>query len=361
MTPNNFGADPDVKVVSTGYPDSNTMVVDGGEWKALNTIRETWSDSLTCNTAFVSSRPPTQAFDTDTSNYASSDGTQGVMTFTSPVAMPTGCKLEVWGKQSFASKTIVTVNGGSEQLIDGGGFQEVTYAPGDEAGFVITIKADSDTANTHFAGLRINGNILVDDQPIGGDPDGAPVVEYQTKGGEGTIVSVNTDDNTLLVADTGDRDNRWIKGFSVAGPSIIDEPLLTNQVDLRGSDFATTPPGADTLKEIIWSINGTEYSAGVTNPWSPLEKLPTNSTVTVKVKYKGNTLEDSEWSPDVTFTTGATLRSLFSRIAALEANDVTDDATDTALITLIAGLAARIETLESDHMTLMNNNNSGGY
>ena len=168
------------------------MVVDGGKWKALNTIRETWSDSLTCNTAFVSSRPPTQAFDTDTSNYASSDGTQGVMTFTSPVAMPTGCKLEVWGKQSFASKTIVTVNGGSEQLIDGGGFQEVTYAPGDEAGFVITIKADSDTANTHFAGLRINGNILVDDQPIGGDPDGAPVVEYQTNGGQGEIVSRST-------------------------------------------------------------------------------------------------------------------------------------------------------------------------
>ena len=115
------------------------------------------------------------------------------------------------------------------------------------------------------------------------------------------------------------------------------------------------------MKEIIWDIDGTEYSAGVTNPWKPLNNLPTNSTVTVKVKYKGNTLEDSDWSPTVTFTTGATLRSLFLRIAALEANDVTDDATDTALLTLIAGLAARIETLESDHMTLMNNNNSGGY
>ena len=71
-------------------------------------------------------------------------------------------------------------------------------------------------------------------------------------------------------------------------PSIIDTPLLTNDVELRGSDFATTPADVDTLKEIVWSINGTEYSAGVTNPWSPLEKLPINSTVTVKVKYKGN-------------------------------------------------------------------------
>ena len=114
-------------------------------------------------------------------------------------------------------------------------------------------------------------------------------VEYQTNGGQGDIIEVNTDDNTIVLSDTGDRDNRWIKGFSVAGPSIIDTPLLTNDVELRGSDFATTPADADTLKEIIWSINGTEYSAGTTNPWSPLEKLPINSTVTVKVKYKGNT------------------------------------------------------------------------
>ena len=53
-------------------------------------------------------------------------------------------------------------------------------------------------------------------------------VEYQTNGGQGDI---KTPDNTLVIKDTGDRDNRWIKGFSVAGPSIIDTPLLTNDVD----------------------------------------------------------------------------------------------------------------------------------
>ena len=174
------------------------------------------------------------------------------------------------------------------------------------------------------------------------------VAEYQTKGGKGTIVSV--ENNTMMVTDSADRDERWIKGFSASdNSSIIDDPLLTNDVQLRGSDFATTPPDADTLKEIIWDINGVEYSAGVTNPWSPLEKLPTNTTVTVKVKYKGNVLEDSIWSPTVTFTTGASMRSLFTRIAALEANDVTDDATDTALITLIAGLAQRIQALEESN------------
>ena len=123
----------------------------------------------------------------------------------------------------------------------------------------------------------INGNILVDDQPIGGDPDGAPVVEYQTNGGQGEIIEVNTDDNTLLIANTGDRDNRWIAenkwcrrrhatDFYVAGPSVVDEPLLTADVELKSTDFATTPDNADTLKNIVWELNGNEQNAGVVQP-----------------------------------------------------------------------------------------------
>ena len=37
---------------------------------------------------------------------------------------------------------------------------------------------------------------------------------------------------------------------------------------------------------------------------------------------------------------------LEARIAALEANEISDDATDSALLTLIAGLATRIAVLE---------------
>ena len=65
-----------------------------------------------------------------------------------------------------------------------------------------------------------NGLLLVD----AGVSD-ADHVEYQTNGGQGDIVSVNTDDNTILLSDTGDRDNRWIAenkagtDFYVAGPS----------------------------------------------------------------------------------------------------------------------------------------------
>ena len=81
-------------------------------------------------------------------------------------------------------------------------------------------------------------------------------VEYQTNGGQGTIISVNTDDNTLLIKnlDSNTRDNRWIAenkadtDFYVAGPTIIDSPLLTTNVELESTQFATTPDGVDGLK-----------------------------------------------------------------------------------------------------------------
>ena len=208
------------------------------------------------------------------------------------------------------------------------------------------------TNNASVVSVDPDNNKMVVD---GGQWSDGDIVEYQTKGGKGDIVSVNTDDKTLLIANTGDRDNRWVAenkagtDFYVAGPSIIDSPLLTNDVDLRCSDFATTPLGVDTLKEIVWKINGTEYSANTTNPWKPLEKLPTNSIVTVAVKHIGNTLGESNYSSDVTFETGASMRSLFTRIAALEAGELIDDATDTALLTLLSNLAIRVQALEESN------------
>ena len=333
-----------VSVISTGYPASNTMVVDGGAWgppvSEPGTNQATkWSTSLTSDNLWKYSGLEF-GFDNDLATGANaSTGINATERTLSGFEeyFPNGSgpyTVEVWMTDPISAG----VNGGTQ--VSPNGDDWVTLGSGLNEVATIKFTAAQPVA---FHAIRINGLVLKD------GIETAKRVEYQTNGGQGTIVSTNTADNTLLISNTGDRDNRWIKDFSVAGPSIIDEPLLTNQVDLRGSDFATTPPGVDTLKEIIWSINGVEYSAGVTNPWKPLNNLPTNSTVTVKVKYKGNVLEDSEWSPDVTFTTGASLRSLFTRIAALEANDVTDDATDTALITLIAGLAARIQALEESN------------
>ena len=187
--------------------------------------------------------------------------------------------------------------------------------------------------NTDIYAIKVGSRLLVD-QGIDGAPTGSDShVEYQTKGGEGTIVSVNTDDNTILLSDTGDRDNRWIAenkantDFYVAGPSITDLPLLTADVELKSSNFATTPADADTLKNIVWELNGTTQDAGTSNPYKPTG-LATNTTYTVRVKHQGNSLEDSAWSTSTTFTTGATrnlytyyqerINSLIQRIEDLE-------------------------------------------
>ena len=50
-----------------------------------------------------------------------------------------------------------------------------------------------------------------------------------------------------------------------------------------------------------------------------------------------------------------------ARLAALELNEVSDDAVDTTLINSIAQINARLDALESDHVTIMNNNNNSGY
>ena len=341
----------EVKVISTGYPDSNTMVVDGGEWlgtdgSATDGVDLGWNQSETW-TDYATNANFSKVFDGNDATYVANIGNPVTYTYTGKLT----------GKVEVTIGNFKNLLGSGETYELNSSGNVVTISPTefdvwkeigtlDDEAMSITITGLSGNSAL-ISGIKVDGQRLVDPTIAGAPtPIGDNHVEYQTNGGQGDIISTDPNTNTLVIADTGDRDNRWIKGFSVAGPSVIDTPLLTNDVELRGSDFATTPADADTLKEIVWSINGTEYSAGVTNPWSPLEKLPTNSTVTVKVKYKGNTLEDSDWSPDVTFTTGSTMRSLFSRIAALEANDVTDDATDTALLTLIAGLAARIQALE---------------
>ena len=217
----------------------------------------------------------------------------------------------------------------------------------------------------------VNNTMVVD----GGEWAQGDVVEYQTNGGEGDIVSVNTDDNTILLSETGDRDNRWIAenkagtDFYVAGGSKTDEPTLTADIRLECSEFSTTPEAADSLTNIVWEINGVEENAGTVNPYKPANLQP-NTQYTARVKHQATKLADSEFSSSVTFTTGATrnlreyyqnqIDTLKSRLSSIEADEISDDATDTALLTLLASIATRVATLEADHETLMNNNN-GGY
>ena len=118
--------------------------------------------------------------------------------------------------------------------------------------------------------------------------------------------------NTLTLSHTSptDNDQVWVANdnqagtdFYVTGITIIDAPLLTADVELESSQFATFPADVDGLKEIIWNIDGTDQSAGTNNPYKPTG-LPLNSLVTVKVKHIGNSLGESDYSDVSKFTTG---------------------------------------------------------
>ena len=214
-----------------------------------------------------------------------------------------------------------------------------------------------------------------------GTPDGATVVEYQTYGGEGEVVNVNTDDNTILLKDLPgtDRNNRWIIGatdtsgnagnsgetgdaanatdFFVAAVLMLSTSRCLPQ--MSSCSPASSPPphdGADSLKNIVWELNGATQDAGLTNPYKPT--LSTNTTYTVRVKHQGNSLPDSAWSvTSTTFTTGATrniytyykerVELLEARLAGIEADEIVDDATDVTLLTAFANLVERVEALEN--------------
>ena len=159
----------------------------------------------------------------------------------------------------------------------------------------------------------------------GGTWNNGDVVEYETDGGKGTIDSVNVSNKTITLTNSANRNERWIGEnkagtlFSAAGPSVVDAPLLTTDVELESSQFATTPDGIDGLKEIVWNIDGVDQSAGTLNPYRPTG-LPVNSEVTIKVKHIANSIGESGWSASTKFTTGAT-RNLYTfyeeRITAL--------------------------------------------
>ena len=171
--------------------------------------------------------------------------------------------------------------------------------------------------------------------------------------------SIDIDGNAGNSGETGDA--AGAKDFYVAGGMVSDDPTLTADIRLQCSEFATTPENVDTLKNIVWEIKNNDLNstieepAGTVNPYKPLN-LQVDTSYTVRVKHQGNSLDDSEFSGSITFKTGLTrnirehyqqkIDVLQSRIASIEADEVNDDATDTALLTLLANLVQRVNALE---------------
>ena len=185
-----------VKVISTGYPDSNTMVVDGGNWGSGEITgnpdwdeRFTWSDSLEAlDGSFRGTNPATNAFNGSDNTIASTNGHK-IIRFTAPVAFSPGATLEIRTTTTADKNYWITVNSGTRTMYTtDGGYIIVPYAAGDEAAFIIDIENDRNSADTDLVAIRIGGKELVDAI----SPPGDDRVEYQTNGGQGEIISKST-------------------------------------------------------------------------------------------------------------------------------------------------------------------------
>jgi hypothetical protein len=328
-----------VKVISKDDSDPYTITVDGGTW--------TTSDKLVKETPYDTKLTLAGAKDLDVLNVGD--------------VVKMGMDADV--PYQPVSDSIVSVSGTAPAItLTLSGPTDLAYfRRGDVVQELpdVTIVSISEEGDANHPSITVDSG---DWDPTGANGDSEVTCQSPLKAPtDWTIEKIEGNTLSLSHATPNDGAQVWVANdnqagtdFFVAGPNIVDEPLLTADVRLESSLFATTPADADTLKNIVWELNGAEQNAGTSNPYTPT--LNTNTTYTVRVKHQGNALEDSPWSDSTTFTTGAT-RNLYTyykervevlenRIAGIEADEVVDDATDVTLLTVIADLIERVQTLE---------------
>jgi hypothetical protein len=121
------------------------------------------------------------------------------------------------GQTTGSTTNTATVNGGADQTVANGKvWTQLTYADGDEAEFVITMKADNISANTNWTAIRINGVMLIDK---GLRDFGDTEVTYGPVTGTGTFQVADQLNNTMTIQNSNDRwidnNNRLSKDFYV--------------------------------------------------------------------------------------------------------------------------------------------------
>ena len=136
--------------------ESNNSVSAGGLNNSAYNSGYTWSNSLASSTGFRGSEPATNAFDGDTSSICSAVN-NGVITFTSPVAVPVDSTIRVI---VHGGNHIVTVNGGANQTISPGSWVEIGYTNRDNSTFVLTVQRSS-SADTGLRAVEIGGRLLL--------------------------------------------------------------------------------------------------------------------------------------------------------------------------------------------------------
>ena len=206
-----------------------------------------------------------------------------------------------------------------------------------------TIKAL--TGNPRLYAIEVDGKILVDPRAplpavLPNEVDYANYAVGERVSGSNRGVGPTVEASGEWMGYSGNEvrltevQGRWIGEnfggieFHMSGPKVITENFPTAGIQLECTDFATDPEGVDSLKSIVWNINGSDYKT-TSNPWTPGSAiLQTDTSYTVSVKHEGVRLGSSDRSTSIKFTTGSSLTAftlnsdiisgLISRIEALE-------------------------------------------
>ena len=254
----NGGTSTAVKVVSTDLA-ANTMTVDGGEWSVDINNSQVWTSNLSVATGIFDMYAG-QAFNNDPTNYARSTDDSVVMTLDINPPLNVSSSIEVKPGVGTSFEFVATVNGYDVTTTGALGTFSNTGSLSK-----VTIK-NLDPGRTSLEYIKVDGKTLVD-TGVGGDPR----VEFQSPGGTGDIVEINTSDNTMLLSNSN---NRWISNnkadtaFSVAAGSLANPPA-PNYLDITFTSMnaGTTPfTGVDaTLSSRTWTLETAPDKAG---PWT---------------------------------------------------------------------------------------------
>ena len=162
------GASQEVTVISTGYPDSNTMVVDGGEWSGINgsgqpgiNDSDVWSNYLTSSNGWADPAYQYQgdkAFDGILSGAWAASDNAGKLTAVLPIEVKTNDVISVFEESGFTGRD-VTVNGNT---ITSTSTETQFTITSDSSNLTIEVDAVNYTGSATICGIKVRGDVLVD-------------------------------------------------------------------------------------------------------------------------------------------------------------------------------------------------------
>ena len=219
-----------VLCVTNNYPDSNSMVVDGGDWDTSNQS-QVWSNYLTGVEPSIG-LPATNLFDGDTATTAES-AAGSPLTFIPPTGIPYTEKVECWIQSDGGSRNF-SLNDGPDVPNLGIAWTEVATG----SGTINKLVCQPDpNRNPAWSAIRVDGRLLIDK----GIRDLGDNTVKITKSGTGTVDSVDVSTNSMVLSESNDQ---WIEDYHVGTAS---KPAVTStaylQFDSTGavSGYQATP------------------------------------------------------------------------------------------------------------------------